>query len=198
MTSPAISNSKLVIGEAIFAPHERKIEVAGREQRLEPRLADLLEVFCEHPEEVLDRDTLLDRVWGDEGSDEALTQAVSRLRQLLGAREIIQTEPRKGYRLTLHPRVAKAGAHIEPIAESKPEFLRSGPYSARTVQLAFASGIMLGLLVASLVAVVLWPETVTVIEEVTQPIEGDPETRTIRCEGTGEECLEAEADRSLR
>ncbi len=198
MISPAISDHRLAIGEAIFAPLERKIEVAGREQRLEPRLADLLEVFCEYPEEVLDRDTLLDRVWGDEGSDEALTQAVSRLRHMLGAREVIQTEPRRGYRLTLHPRVVKAGTHIGPIVESKPEFLRSGPYSARTVQLSFASGIMLGLLVASLVAVVLWPETVTVIEEVTQPVEGEPETRTIRCEGAGEECLEAEADRSLR
>jgi len=197
MNSLSISGGKLAIGSAVFAPDERKIEVAGREQRLEPRLAHLLQVFCEQPETILDRDTLLDLVWGDQGSDEALTQAVSRLRQLLGQRDIIQTEPRRGYRLTVRPRIVDSRSEVPTVKQATQSIPLTGTYSGRTVQFAFASGIILGLLIASLVALIVWPETVTVIEEVTQPIDGEPETRTIRCEGSDEECIGA-ADEPVR
>ena len=93
MNLPATHDPKLAIGEAIYSPAARALVVADQEQRLEPRLADLLEAFCARPGEVIGRDTLLDEVWGDEGSDEALTQAISRLRQMLGETQPLASKP---------------------------------------------------------------------------------------------------------
>ncbi len=71
---------------------------------VEPRVMEVLVCLAEHPGEVLGRDTLLDRVWGDVViQEEALTHAISRLRRAFGdsTREprYIETIPKRGYRL---------------------------------------------------------------------------------------------------
>ncbi|WP_255554593.1 winged helix-turn-helix domain-containing protein [Sphingomicrobium clamense] len=159
--------------------------LGGREQRLEPRIAGLLDHLLDRPGETLGREELLDEVWGDEGSDEALTQAVSRLRQYLGDRSLIRTEPRKGYRLMVEA-VPVLEAGRTPPAAARP----SPRYSARVVQLAFVAGFVMALVIAALGWAFFGPKPVTVFEEITQPIEPNapPERRTVRCEGDPEQC----------
>ena len=55
--------------------------------RLSPRELMLLEMFAEHPNEVLHRDMLLSRLWGIDyyGNTRTLDQHVNRVRQKLGA-----------------------------------------------------------------------------------------------------------------
>ena len=43
---PSKGREKIMIGEAIFTPSTRTLIAQGQEQRLEPKLADLLETFC--------------------------------------------------------------------------------------------------------------------------------------------------------
>ena len=156
----------------------------GQESRLEPRLASLLEMLAARPGAVVSRDELLDTVWGDEGSDEALTQAVSRLRQLLGNRDLILTEPRKGYRLVADPVLV-----AQPVAPA-PTTSAVRTTALQPTTKSFLWGLFAGLLLALLVFLAFRPQPVTVIEEVTEPaIEGaEPERRSVRCEGPPEEC----------
>lgn len=176
------------LGDADYYPTERVIVREGREQRLEPRIAGLLDQLLARPGDTLGREELLDLVWGDEGSDEALTQAVSRLRQLLGDRALIRTEPRKGYRLMTTPRRVREAERIDqqvPVAAAEPPL-----HPTRVVRWAFFGGIAAGLVIAALAWAFLGPKPVTVFEEITTPIDSDipPERRTVRCEGTPEEC----------
>ena len=182
MNLPAKHDPRLAIGEAIYSPGERALVVADQEQRLEPRIAHLLETLCARPGEVIDRDTLLDEVWGMDGSDEALTQAISRLRQLLGDRSLIRTEPRKGYRLVVEPReVAWQAAEPEGSAS------RTGFALSRDHRI-FAAGVLAGIVLCALVAALLWPRPVTIMTEVTQEPGEEPVTSTTTCDGSIEEC----------
>ncbi|MCM8557164.1 winged helix-turn-helix domain-containing protein [Sphingomicrobium sediminis] len=195
MAGLPLKSDAFKIGSAVYRPADRVVVHDGREQRLEPRIAALLDILAAHPGTILARDRLLDDVWGDEGSDEALTQAISKLRQVLGDRSLVRTEPRKGYSLTVEPT-----PHSTQIAEPAPAAAKSQAAAAnpaRLVRVAFASGIAIGLLVAALVAALMWPKTVTEFESVTEfePVtefdeQGDlPASRTVRCVGdTPEDC----------
>ena len=68
--------------------------------RLSPRELMLLEMFSDHPNEVLARDMLLSRLWGIDfyGNTRTLDQHINRLRQKLGADGTrIVTVSRVGY-----------------------------------------------------------------------------------------------------
>jgi len=103
MPDPVSAQRRVQIGAAFCDLDRLTLEVEGERTRLEPRLAGLLGVFIQRPGETLSRDELLALVWDEDGSDEALTQAVSRLRKLLRDRALIETVPRVGYRLAVHP-----------------------------------------------------------------------------------------------
>jgi DNA-binding winged helix-turn-helix (wHTH) protein len=79
-------------------------EPADTEQkiRLEPRLHSLLNFFLLHPNTLLAKDTLIEKVWpADEGTDAAVMRAVGALRKVLGddvrAPIYIATVSKKGY-----------------------------------------------------------------------------------------------------
>ncbi|MDZ7789303.1 MAG: winged helix-turn-helix domain-containing protein [Xanthomonadales bacterium] len=88
-----------------FDPAGRTLERGGRQRRLAPREARLLTVLLGFETgAVIGREELLDAIWGDgDVCDDALTVLVSRLRRhfdRLGVNEeVIQTVPRRGYRL---------------------------------------------------------------------------------------------------
>ena len=88
----------------------------GREERIEPRLMDLLLFLAERPGEVIAREEILAAVWTALVVDEdALARAVSRLRRALGddakAPAYIETIPKRGYRLIAAAGLARpAGA----------------------------------------------------------------------------------------
>ncbi|MEO1044217.1 MAG: winged helix-turn-helix domain-containing protein [Pseudomonadota bacterium] len=94
--------SPVAIGSATYFPDARELVVADSAMVLEPRLADLLSCLVAAPGAVA-RDELLNTVWGDAGSDEALTQAISKLRRHLGDEQrpyrLIRTIPKFGYAL---------------------------------------------------------------------------------------------------
>jgi TolB-like protein/DNA-binding winged helix-turn-helix (wHTH) protein len=74
------------------------------EVSLEPKIMQVLVTLAENPGQMVSRDVLMDKVWAVEfGSDESLTRAISILRKNFGdahgRRAIIETIPRKGYKL---------------------------------------------------------------------------------------------------
>ncbi len=101
--SPIGKVQRFKIGEALFCPLQRRITLDGKGHQLEPRISKLLSVLIVSDVPV-SRESLLDDIWGKDGSDEALTQAISKLRRALGdtARpyRIIETLPKQGYRLS--------------------------------------------------------------------------------------------------
>jgi DNA-binding response OmpR family regulator len=76
----------------------------GQPLDLRPREYDLLHFLARHPDQVLDRDTLLDQVWGTEAyiDDRTVDVHIHRLRQKLAeitpGSDPIQTERGIGYR----------------------------------------------------------------------------------------------------
>ena len=82
----------------------------GESVRLFPRELKLLEMFAEHPYDVLDRDMLLSRIWGIDyyGNTRTLDQHISHLRRKLGSDgEYIITINRVGYSYQPHNRMDK-------------------------------------------------------------------------------------------
>tara|TARA_R110002126_G_scaffold119373_10_gene260242 strand:+ start:3430 stop:5499 length:2070 start_codon:yes stop_codon:yes gene_type:complete len=81
---------------------------------LEPRLHSLLNYFLLHPDQIIDKDTLITDVWpSGEGTDAAVMRAVGALRKKLGddvkSPVYIVTIAKKGYRWL---------CHIEPMTTS--------------------------------------------------------------------------------
>ena len=88
------------IGNAQIDPTTYSVSNGDNAVRIEPRLMNLLLRLKRQTNQVVPRNVLIEDVWGDEhGSDEALTQAISRLRSILGNKETIETIPKVGYRL---------------------------------------------------------------------------------------------------
>jgi DNA-binding winged helix-turn-helix (wHTH) protein len=100
----------------------------GSETRLEPRLMDLLLLFAGSPGRVVSKDEIIASVWhGRAIGDDTLAAAISRLRTALGERKdhrLIETLPKRGYRLTIAP--DGAPADVPPVSDSTGELLRKG------------------------------------------------------------------------
>lgn len=97
------SSSTVRIGDAVCDLRSCLLEIGGRSHRLEPRLAGVLDLLVRRAGAPVTRDEFLETVWDEDGSDEALNQAISRLRRLLGQAGLIVTLPRLGYRLAVDP-----------------------------------------------------------------------------------------------
>ncbi|MCR6700310.1 MAG: winged helix-turn-helix domain-containing protein [Dokdonella sp.] len=73
-------------GNVVVETRGRRVFVDGRERKVPRRVFDLLLLLCRAPRRVIPRDALYEALWsgGQVVSDEALTQAVFRVRALLG------------------------------------------------------------------------------------------------------------------
>ncbi len=94
----------LQIGRWIFDRSLNTLTCGDEVVRVEPKVADLLQVLAERAGDVVGRAELLDRLWpGVVVGDEALSQSINKLRRALGdtSREAtyLQTVPKRGYRL---------------------------------------------------------------------------------------------------
>jgi Tol biopolymer transport system component/DNA-binding winged helix-turn-helix (wHTH) protein len=103
------------LGEWRVEPRLNRIVADDRERSLDPRQMDVLVALALQPGDVLTRDELLARIWGDTFvTENTLSQAVSRLRKTLGddRREprYIATISRSGYRLV-------APVELDPLVE---------------------------------------------------------------------------------
>ena len=99
---------------------------AGR-RHLAPKATEVLVQLAARPREVVTREELLAAVWGTgEGSNEALSHAISSLRHALGDHAerpvFIQTIPRRGYRLLTLPVLPTAVSNeaVAPLAVEAP------------------------------------------------------------------------------
>src|SRR5215510_14236891 len=97
--------------EFVFDPGESLLTRSGEPVKATPRLLALLEALLDRPGRLVDKQELLDRVWGGTSVTEAnLTVQVSKLRRLLGEtdeRPFIETVPTRGYRWLIPVRVAE-------------------------------------------------------------------------------------------
>jgi DNA-binding winged helix-turn-helix (wHTH) protein/tetratricopeptide (TPR) repeat protein len=113
--TPSPSPSALRIGRWQVEPALDELRLETRRVKLEPRTMRLLLLLAQAPGEVIDTDTLLDRVWpGLVVTSNSLYQVIAGLRRVLQADSetpaFIATVARKGYRLvapvqTLQPAV---------------------------------------------------------------------------------------------
>lgn len=90
----------------------------GHVTALEPKVMQVLVELAAHAGEVVTRQYLIETIWQvSYGGDESLTRAISILRKTLGegasARRLIETVPRRGYRLNAEVRSAERGREAE-------------------------------------------------------------------------------------
>jgi len=110
----------------------RKGSVTGRERstHLPPKAMDVLLALASKPTRLVTREKLIAKVWDPgQGSDEALGRAVGEIRHALGdsahTPKFIQTVPRRGYRLMVHPTptaefTKRAGEKSPPTSGAQP------------------------------------------------------------------------------
>lgn len=103
------------IGEYLIEPRQNRIVRGDAEVHLEPRVMDVLVCLAESAGEVVSRETLNQRVWGNVVvTDQAVTNCISGLRHHLGddrsTNRVIETIPKRGYRLSASVRLAQ----VEP------------------------------------------------------------------------------------
>ena len=88
-------------------PLRNAITRDGTMRTIEPRVMELLVYLSSRPGQLVTRRQLMDEVWRTNVVDEAVQRAVSLLRSALGDTaqnsRIIETVPRRGYRLLVYP-----------------------------------------------------------------------------------------------
>lgn len=81
---------------------QRLVNPQGEDIALEPKMFDVLQYFCLHPNTVISKQELIQQVWqGVNVSDNAITRIIAKLRKAFGDSskdsKFIRTVPRKGY-----------------------------------------------------------------------------------------------------
>ncbi len=105
--------------DLLIEPTSGRVSGPGVEAHLKPKAVEVLLYLVERPFELVERDEVLRAVWGENGgSPEALTHAISELRSCCrdhaSSPSVIQTVPRRGYRLLQQARLVE-----EPEAASE-------------------------------------------------------------------------------
>lgn len=63
----SVSNLQYYIGKYVFDARLREIKLDGVKQLLSPKESALLQMLCEHKNELLPREVALKKIWGDDG-----------------------------------------------------------------------------------------------------------------------------------
>ena len=112
---------------------------------LTPKLLDLLLHLLDHAGSLVTKEQLLDALWPDANvTDNALTQAVSELRQVLGdeagSPKFIKTVARRGYRFIAPVTVAESTAPADAPAPEYDDAARAHEPSIAVLDFANMSG----------------------------------------------------------
>ena len=104
-------------------PLEGAVKGPGGVDHVHPKLMEVLVCLAQKPGQVVRREELLDQVWGHRhGSDKALTRCISELRQALadgsGSERLIETIPKRGYRLLAPVRLLDSARDVEQDPET--------------------------------------------------------------------------------
>ncbi|BDX08485.1 winged helix-turn-helix domain-containing protein [Planctobacterium marinum] len=153
---------KLYFGQIQYLRNERELLVEGETIRLEPKAAATLEVLLDNHNSVVTREQLLDEIWGQTGSDEALTQAISRLRRLFGDAINIKTIPKIGYQLLTKPETTARIAIVAPEQPVQPVPVKP---LIDTPLKGFVCGFCLATLIALFIGLLMTDIQISVEEE---------------------------------
>lgn len=98
------ASGRYEMGLVTLDPSSDALSGPGGRIHLEPRVTEFVAFLARRPGEVVTREELIEGVWeGYPGADQSLSNAASKLRQALeeagGTREMLQTVPKRGYRL---------------------------------------------------------------------------------------------------
>lgn len=107
------------IGDCRIEPRQNRIARGDSDVRVERRVMDVLVCLAEHAGEVVSRDTISEKVWGNVVvTDQALTNCISELRHHLGddrsQHRVIDTVPKRGYCLIAPVRLTAPGGADTP------------------------------------------------------------------------------------
>ncbi len=96
------------LGDLLIEPLKGQITDRAGSRHLPPKAVEVLLCLAREPGDLVTREDLLNAVWGSgRGSQEALSHAISEIRHALDDHpdnpHYIQTLPRRGYRLAVHP-----------------------------------------------------------------------------------------------
>ncbi len=103
-TSAAPADEVISLGNTVVDPARREVTIAGQPVTLRSKEFDLLKMFAQHLGLVLDRDRLLNQVWGYEyfGDTRTVDVHVAHVRdRLAGSSLAIQTVRGSGYKMIL-------------------------------------------------------------------------------------------------
>lgn len=101
-------------------PAERRLLHAGVPVQLPPKAFEILSVLVENNGNLVDKETLLNRVWADAFVEEGnLKLNIHTLRKTLHNSNFIETVPKKGYRFNAPVRVISKGKTRELFAEKQ-------------------------------------------------------------------------------
>lgn len=104
---------RLRLGRAVVdLDAEQVIDPEGRTAALRPQAFAVLRHLIANPRRLVTKDALMDAVWpGIAVGDDSLVQCVGEIRRALGdeGRDLVETVPRRGYRLAVAPAPAGAG-----------------------------------------------------------------------------------------
>ena len=127
VTSQETQPVKFRIGDFTVDADDNTVSTTGQQRHIEPKAMQVLLVLVSRANKTVDRQELLKSVWGDRVVvDEALTRVISQLRlafQDNKSRSLIQTVPKKGYRLN---------AQVEWLDDEIPEPVRQSQVSSKT------------------------------------------------------------------
>ena len=125
------------VGEWRVQPLRGSLSGPEDVRRLTPKAMDVLFSLAQWPGEVVARELLLRRVWGERAvTDEPLTRCIAELRRQLGderaAPRYIETIPKRGYRLVAKVETAESAddtGHAPSPPAKMPGSWRSQPSS---------------------------------------------------------------------
>ncbi len=125
LPSNATDMPPFYVGPWLIEPALNRITLKGDPIHVEPRVMHVMVCMASRPGEVVLRNEILETVWANVVvNEEATTQAISRLRQVLGdesrAPRFIETIPKTGYRLIapLSPAEGRAEEATPPPRET--------------------------------------------------------------------------------
>ncbi len=88
------------VGEYLVQPNLGTVTRQTKSHHLEPKTMHVLMCLASHPDSLVSKDEILHQVWPETFvTEHVLTQAIFQLRRVFSDGEVIQTIPRRGYRL---------------------------------------------------------------------------------------------------
>jgi DNA-binding winged helix-turn-helix (wHTH) protein len=110
------------IGAVDFFPEEYEVKVAGKAERMQPQVRNVLLCLLRNRGEVVSRETLLREAWnGRHATDECLTRCIYLLRKHLRDNGLLETVSHIGYRLQHQGPADVPGSTLPPPVLQDPD-----------------------------------------------------------------------------